>query len=137
MAEYLQDILKNQLIELFSDILRLQTITSKQRCILELGRELTEKIEPHIIMSSLSAEFIAADIDNLTKNSDELFNYIFSCLTKKQVEHEFIKESFRCLYKQLSLKDRDTIAEYARQMKRICEKYVNDKTETKSLSTKK
>lgn len=127
MADYLKDILKNQLIELFADILRLSTITTKQRCILELGKELTERTDSDVIMKQLSFELISADIDKLGKNSDDLFNYIFNCLTKKQIENEYIKEIFKNLYTQLSPKDRDIVTDYAKQMKKICEKYTHDK----------
>lgn len=127
MADYLKDILKNQLVELFADMLRLNTITNTQRCVLELGKELAERTDAQLIMFHLSDELMLADIEQLNKNSDELFNFIFSCLTKKKIENEFIKESFKDLYKQLTTKERETVSDYAREMKKICEKYRDDK----------
>jgi hypothetical protein len=134
MVSYLKDILKNQLVELFDDVLRLNTITNKQRCILELGRELTERTDSSIIMSHLSEELVDADLDSLGKNSEDLFNYIFNCLTKKQVKNEFFNDSFKELYQQLTDKEKETIMDYAKQMKKICEKYnceKNDKSDSK------
>lgn len=123
MAAVLEVILKNQLIEMFDDILRLTSITGKQRCMLLLGKAITEEKDPHILMKALSEDLIEADIDKLTQDSDELFTYIFNCLTKKQIEHEIVKESLRNLYTQLCQEDKTTITDYVKQMKRICEKY--------------
>jgi hypothetical protein len=131
MADYLKDFLKNQLIELFDDVLRLNTVSGKQRCILEIGRGLTERTKPDTIMLNLGSELIKADIDKLENNSEDLFDYIFSCLTKKQIENEntkeIIKETFKNLYNQLSQRERKIVTDYARQMKKICEKYHDDK----------
>jgi hypothetical protein len=127
MASYLKDILKNQIVELFDDILRLTTITGKNRCILQIGKTITEKTDSDLIMKNLADELISADIENLGNNSENLFNYVFNCLTKKQIENEFIQSSFRDIYHQLTNREREIVADYAKQMKKICEKYREDK----------
>lgn len=124
MADYLKDILKNQIIDLFEDILRLSCITNKQRCFLNLGKDLIQLTEASVIMKELSQEMITIDLE-----TSDIFDYIFSCLVKKQFTHsELIKDAFGELYhQQLSPKDRETVMEYARQMKKICEKSKDKK----------
>jgi hypothetical protein len=120
MVDCFPIIFKNQLIELLTDLLRLKT-TQSHWCMIAVGKSLAEKADPDLIMSSMSEDLLKADIEKLIDNSDEMFEYVFNCLTRKQVKQEFIKNNFKDFYSTLSSNEKEIIADYLKQMKKICE----------------
>ena len=130
MTAYLPIALRNQIDELFADILRLDVITGKTRLLLELGKTLLISLDPVVLMESMLVMILQVDVDSIMQNSDNLFNYIFDCLSKKQIAHEFAKDYVRNIYQQLRPQDKEIINDYARQIKRICEIYATEKKAT-------
>ena len=123
MAEIFCDILKNQVEELFADLLTLHHLTARQKNTLLFIKLFVDKTSSKIIMELLSEDLIQADIDHLEQNGEALFEYIFLCAGKRNISQNVVKEMVEDLYKKLSTKDKETISEYARCMKRVCERW--------------
>lgn len=131
MAEICCDVLKTQVEELFTDLLSLKLLTIQQKSTLMFAKSLVDSTSSQIIMDLLSEDLIKADIDHLEKNGKDLFEYIFLCAGKKNVSQEMIKDIVEDLYKKLSVKDKETISQYARCMKHVCERWASSQHNSK------
>ena len=123
MAEILCDVLKKQVDELFSDLLTLEQLTVRQKNVLTFVKLLVDKTSSKMIMELLSEDLVNADIDHLENNGQAFFEYIFSVAGKRNISQSLVKEMIEDLYIKLSSKDKETITEYARYMKRVCERW--------------
>lgn len=122
--ELLCNLLKNTIVEFFTDIISLQYINIQQRATLELGLGLVKTVSSQTLMKVLSSELTPVDIDELSNNPKKLFDAIYACLAKRSIQNDYLENNIKIIWTCLSAKDKSTVTEYAKYMKRMCTNYT-------------
>ena len=123
MDNFFCSILKTQLDELFSDLLRLPSLNTKQKSLIMFIKTFIDNTQIEKIMKILTDEIVNVDLEELEKDNKLLFKYILECASKNNISENITNDVINDIYLNLSEQNKKVILDYSRSIKRICEKW--------------